>query len=106
MDISKLETMLEQSLARGQDNPLLRFSLGNLYLKQKDYQAAAKHLQAAVKLQPDYTAAWKALGKALAGAEDHTAAIQAYQQGIKVAQEQGDKQAEKEMQVFLRRLSK
>ena len=37
---------------------------------------------------------------------DTAAAINAYQQGIQVAEQKGDKQAAKEMQVFLKRLLK
>ncbi|WP_126457042.1 hypothetical protein [Sulfuriflexus mobilis] len=96
----------EKLLASGQDNALLRFSLGNEYLKAEAHAKACEHLAEAVRQKPDYSAAWKVYGKALAAAGETTAAMQAYGQGIKVAEEQGDKQAAKEMGVFLRRLQK
>jgi len=55
---------------------------------------------------PKYSAAWKLLGKALAESGDQAAAIEAFDQGIAVAEEKGDKQAAKEMQVFRRRAEK
>jgi hypothetical protein len=51
-------------------------------------------------------AAWKLYGKALTEAGESGAAIEAYRQGIAVAERRGDRQAAKEMAVFLRRLEK
>ncbi len=95
---------LEALLATGQDNALLRFSLGTAYWQQGDYLRAIPHLAAALQHQPDYSAAWKIYAQALAASGATAAARQAYQDGIAVAARKGDKQAEKEMQVFLRRL--
>jgi predicted Zn-dependent protease len=94
----------EKMLASGKDNPLLRFSLGNEYLKAQDAARAAEHLRAAVAQDAGYSAAWKLLGKALAQAGDREGARGAYTSGIAAAITKGDKQAAKEMTVFLRRL--
>ena len=91
-------------LAQGRDNALLRFSLGNEYLKQGDAAQAAKHLRRAVEFDPKYSAAWKLLGKALTDTEAWSDALAAYQQGVAVAEARGDKQAAKEMSVFARRI--
>lgn len=96
----------EKMLAKGQDNALLRYSLGNEYLKIGDAPAAVRHLQRAVAHDRDYSAAWKLLGKALTESGDAAAAMDAYRSGIAVAERKGDKQAAKEMQVFLKRLEK
>jgi Tfp pilus assembly protein PilF len=93
-------------LASGRDNALLRFSLGNEYLKQGDAAKAADHLRRALELDPKYSAAWKLLGKALTEVESWSQALAAYQQGIVVAESRGDKQAAKEMGVFARRIEK
>ena len=98
--ISNFQSMLEQ----GQDNALIRFSLGNAYLNSKDFEQAVKHLALALKHDPDYSAAWKLYGKALVGAGNNDAAITAYQQGIEIAENKGDIQAAREMNVFLKRL--
>lgn len=94
----------ESMLAQGRDSALLRFSLGNEYLKQGDARKAAEHLRRAVEHDPNYSAAWKLLGKALADTEAWQDALAAYQQGIAVAEVRGDKQAAKEMRVFARRI--
>ncbi len=96
----------EKLLAGGQDNALLRYSLGNEYLKVGDAATAVQHLQRAIEHDGAYSAAWKLLGKALAEAGDAGAAMVAYRSGIAVAERKGDKQAAKEMQVFLKRLEK
>ena len=96
----------EAMLAAGRDNALLRFSLGNEYLKQGDAAKAAEHLRRAVEHDPKYSAAWKLLGRALTDAEAWHEALAAYQQGIAVAEARGDKQAAKEMGVFARRIEK
>ena len=94
----------EKMLATGRDGALLRFSLGNEYLKAGDAERAAEHLARAVSLDPNYTAAWKLYGKALAASGREAEARAAYRDGIAVAKARGDKQAEKEMQVFAKRL--
>ena len=94
----------EKMLAGGKDNPLLRFSLGNEYLKANDAVQAARHLRAAVAQDAAYSAAWKLLGKALTQAGDGEGAKVAYENGIAAATAKGDKQAAKEMTVFLKRL--
>ena len=96
----------EALLAAGKDNALLRFSLGMEYLKAGNAVRAAEHLRAAVAHDATYSAAWKLLGKALAESGDRAAAMQAYASGIAAAEKRGDKQAAKEMTVFLRRLQK
>ena len=96
----------EKLLASGQDNALLRYSLGNEYLKVGDAAKAVLHLQHALGHDREYSAAWKLLGKALSEVGDPGAAIAAYRTGIEVAERKGDKQAAKEMQVFLKRLEK
>lgn len=97
---------LEALLAKGQDNALLRYSLGNEYLNAGDAGAAATHLERAVAHDPDYSAAWKLLGKARAAEGLTAGARTAWEQGIAAAKRKGDKQAEKEMLVFLKRLAR
>ncbi len=97
---------LEAMLAEGQDNPLLRFTLGNVLLKQGEVQGAVEHLRQAVRQDPGYSAAWKVYGKALHALGDTEGAVQAYETGIAAARQKGDVQAAKEMQVFLKRIKK
>lgn len=86
------------------DGAVLRFSLGNALLGEGLAREAVDELRHAVDFDPAYSAAWKLLGKACLAADDHAGALDAWRQGIAVARQRGDKQAEKEMTVFLRRL--
>jgi len=97
---------LEKMLAKGMDNALLRFGLGKGYLDAGELARAAEHLQHCVQFDPQYSAAWKLLGQALnkQGLIDQARA--AWTEGLRVADEKGDKQAGKEITVFLKRLDK
>jgi tetratricopeptide (TPR) repeat protein len=103
--MNALETF-EKLLAQGKDNALLRFSLGNECHKAGRLEDAVVHLGAALAFDPRYSAAWKLLGKCLAEAGRAEEALDTYRRGIAAAQEKGDIQAVKEMQVFARRLEK
>ena len=102
MDITALENMLEN----GRDSALLRMGLASALQQRGEPQAALVHLQSAVKQDPNLSAAWKGLGKLHLELGDREAARLAWQQGVSVAESRGDKQAMKEMQVFLKRLDR
>ena len=91
---------------RGQDNALLRYSLGNEYFRAKKYTEAIVHLHKAIDYDSQYSAAWKLYGKALTENNQTNEAIKAYEKGIAVAEKRGDIQASKEMKIFLNRLKK
>jgi len=97
---------LHAMLARGQDSALLRYGLGNEYLKLGDYAQAAEHLALAVQQDPAYSAAWKLFGQALAALGQPAEAVAAFDQGIVAAEKKGDIQAAKEMRVFRKRALK
>jgi tetratricopeptide (TPR) repeat protein len=99
-------TNLEALLAKGPDNALLRYSLGNEYLKLGDLERAIEHLAAATRLDSRYSAAWKLHGKALQASGRPAEAIAVLDQGIAVAEAKGDIQAAKEMGVFRKRALK
>ncbi|MGH8158844.1 MAG: tetratricopeptide repeat protein [Rhodanobacter sp.] len=97
---------LRQQCDGPRDGALLRFSLGNALLGDGQTDAAIAELQRARAFDPTYSAAWKLLGKAHLEANQPQAAATAWRSGIAAAAQRGDKQAEKEMTVFLRRLEK
>ena len=96
---------LEKLLGTPRDGALLRYSLGLEHAKAGNTERAIEYLRDAVARDPLYSAAWKALGNALRDAQP-AAALEAYRRGIAAAKQRGDKQAEKEMTVFARRLEK
>ena len=99
-------TALRRLCGGPRDGALLRVSLANALVAQGDKVEAIVELRHALDFDPDYSAAWKLLGKTLAESGDGAGAIDAYRNGIAAANRRGDKQAEKEMKVFLRRLEK
>jgi len=96
---------LEKLLGTPRDGALLRYSLGIEYEKAGRHDDAAAQLREAVARDPLYSAAWKALGKVLSE-NDPKEALVAFRHGIEAAQKKGDRQAEKEMTVFARRIEK
>lgn len=86
------------------DGALLRYTLGTTLHAAGDTATAIVELRRAVSFDPLYSAAWKALGKACLDAGQSDAAAAAWRQGIAAAGVRGDRQAEKEMRVFLRRV--
>lgn len=103
--MSQIDTF-EAMLSRGQDSDMLRYTLGNAYYKEKQYDKAIEHLREAVVLKPAYSTAWKVLGRVLADNEQYKEALQAYDSGLAAAHDNGDKQVEKEITVFRKRVVK
>jgi len=103
--MSQIETF-EKMLASGQDNDMLRFTLGNAYFTENNFTIAAEHFAKAVEHNKDYSAAWKMLGRAYASLEQHQQALDAFDAGLAVADKNGDKQTTKEITVFRRRVVK
>ena len=97
---------LHKLIGTPRDGALLRFSLGNEYLKSGDAHNAQLQLAEAVARDPAYSAAWKLLGRALSETGQLQAALDAYRRGIAVAEHKGDKQAAREMTVFAGRIEK
>jgi len=97
---------LENMLAAGEDSSLLRFGLGQAYLNLKNFDQAILHLKKCLEFDANYSAAWKLLGKAHTAQNQIEQALVAYEQGIRVAEQQGDMQTAREIQVFRKRLNK
>ena len=103
-DTSKLEQLKELAQLEP-DDPVVHYGLGVEYLRAGDPQNAAAALRRAVELKPDYSAAYRERGKALAKLGQSEEARATYEEGKRIAQQKGDLQTAKEIEVFLRRLS-
>jgi tetratricopeptide (TPR) repeat protein len=99
-------SQLEKLLGTPRDGALLRYSLGLEHAKAGDHGKAVEYLRDAVARDALYSAAWKALGKSLVELQKDDEALTAYERGIEAARQKGDRQAEKEMTVFAKRLRK
>lgn len=97
---------LSSQCGGSRDGALLRLGLAQALLNEGRSAEAIVQLRRALEFDAHYSVAWKLLGRALTDCGDHTAALAAYERGIAVAAERGDKQAEKEMRVFLKRLQR
>lgn len=102
---SLLERFLSQ-LAQGRDSAILRLSIATQLHTAERFPEAIAHLRRALELNPAYTAVWMALGQALERDGQIEAAIQTYHSGIATADQNGDRQAQRQMGVYLRRLEK
>lgn len=100
MDIDNLRKLTETP----RDSAMLRLTLGRLLLEKDESGEAEVHMKKAVELEPSYTAAWKELGRIRLTLGNREGAARSWKQGIEIARRNGDKQAEKEMSVFLKRL--
>jgi tetratricopeptide (TPR) repeat protein len=105
-NMSNLLERFEAQLAEGNDSALLRLSIAQQLSTAGRFDDAIGHLQRALLLNPAYTAVWSALGSAFEKRGDPERAIQTYKSGVETARKNGDKQAERQMGVFLNRLNK
>jgi tetratricopeptide (TPR) repeat protein len=97
---------LEAMIASGSDGAPIRLLLASRYAAAGEIERALQHAEVAVRLDADYSAAWKLLGRMRSDSGRAEEAMDAYRQGILVAERRGDKQAAKEMRVFLKRLER
>lgn len=98
--------VLEKLIDKGRDSYEARLAAGQARLKNGDLEQAIAHFREATRHAPQHSMAWQELGKALETNDEPEAAHQVWERGIAAARANGDKQAEKVMSVWLKRLSK
>jgi len=98
--------MFRKLLERDPDNPMVLYSLGNELFKEEKYSEAREYLSRAVRNKPDYSVAHRTLGRTLYELGEDAEARRVFIEGREVAQENGDLQTVKEIDVFVRRLEK
>jgi predicted Zn-dependent protease len=98
--------MFRKLLEKDPGNPMVLYSVGNELFKEGRYGEARDHLRSAVENKPDYSVAYRMLGRAHYELHEDNEARSAFLKGKEVAQENGDLQTVKEIDVFLRRLRK
>ncbi len=97
---------IEKLIDQGRDTYEARLAAGQARLKAGDLALAIEHLEVATGHRPDQTMAWQELGTALNESSRPQAARTAWENGLQAARANGDKQAEKVIGVFLRRLDR
>ena len=101
-----LTSNLEKMLDQGQDNAMLRFGLGSAYFNDKAFAEAVPHLRACLTQDATYTAAYKLLGKALFKLGESAEAKAVFAKGLPIAREKGDKQTEREILAFQKKITR
>lgn len=98
--------MFGKLLERDPNNPMVLCSLGTELFKEERYGEARDHLKKAVENKPDYSVAYRMLGRAHYELGEDSEARRIFETGREVAQNNGDLQTVKEIDVFQRRLEK
>ena len=98
--------MFRKLLEKDSNNPMILYSLGNELFKEGNYGEARDLLQRAIENKPDYSVSYRMLGRAHYELHENAEARDVFLKGKEVAQENGDLQTVKEIDVFLRRLEK
>ena len=98
--------MFRKLLDRDPNNPMILYSLGTELFKEGRYPEARDHLARAVENKPDYSVAYRTLGRAHYELHEDAEARRVFTRGREVAEENGDLQTVREIDVFLRRLDK
>ncbi len=102
--MTELSSRLEAELERGRDSSLLRFALARSLMASGAAEKALVHLDAAVEMSPTYSAAWGQLGKCKELLGDTEGAVAAWLTGSRTSLDNGDIQAHRQMEVWLRRM--
>lgn len=98
--------MFRKLLQRDENNPMVLYSLGTELFKAGEYAEARDLLRRAVENKPDYSVAYRTLGRAHFELGEDDEARRVFSRGREVAQENGDLQTVREIDVFVRRLEK
>ena len=98
--------MFRKLLEKDPDNPMILCSLGIELFKGGRYPEAREHLRRAIENKPDYSVAYRMLGRTHYELHENAEARHVFAKGREVAQENGDLQTVREIDVFLRRLDR
>lgn len=95
---------LEKMLSNGNDSAMLRFGLGSAYFNDKNYQKAIPHLKKCIEIDENYSTAYKLLGRSQIKLGLKEQAKSSLEMGLEKSMLRGDKQTEKEIRGFLKKL--
>ncbi len=98
--------MFRKLLENDPDNPMILCSLGIELFKEGRYPEAREHLRRAIENKPDYSVAYRMLGRTHYELHENAEARRVFAKGREVAQENGDLQTVREIDVFLRRIER
>jgi|SRR6056297_3188371 len=97
---------IEALIEKGRDGYEARLAAGQARRAAGDLERAAAHFRVATEHASSRTAAWQELGRCLSELGDPDGARSAWEQGRSAARANGDKQSEKVIGVWLKRLDR
>lgn len=104
--MSAMQDRLLGMLEQGHDNLLLRFGLGKAFTEDDQPEEAIIHLQKAVAFDETHASSWFWLGRAHMDAGQLEQARTAFAKAHQFAEEKGEQQTTKMVEVFSRRLER
>ena len=97
---------IEKLIENGRDGYEARLAAGQARRAAGDLERAAEHFRTATGHEPSRTVAWQELGRCLNELGDPDGARDAWERGRSTARANGDKQSEKVIAVWLKRLDR
>ncbi len=91
-------SQLKTFLAENPNDPFLQYAMALEYLKQKDQTEALRIFTELTQNHPQYVGTYYHLGKLEEELKQYDAALATYQKGMKIALEEKDRHAHKELQ--------
>jgi tetratricopeptide (TPR) repeat protein len=102
---SRINDFLELAELTPEDE-LVHYGLAQEYMKVGRFEDAAASLKRVIELKPDYAAAYRERGKALEKTGNLEEAKGSLLEGRRLAEQHGDGQTVKEIDVYLKRIEK
>lgn len=99
-----MRARLEKLLGEHPERVDLALALAQLCLREKDFPSALRFAEQAIAGNSRYSAALLAAGQAAQAMGDEQSAKSWFERGRVVAADQGDKQIERQISVFLKRM--
>ena len=95
---------LEKLLAQHPERAEIALALAQLCLREKEAEAALRYAEQAIQVDSGYSAALLVGGQAALVLNDAASARNWFTRGLRAAEQRGDKQIERQIQVFLKRM--
>lgn len=103
--MDRLEYFLEL-FKKSPDNPMVHYSLAIEYLKRKDYEKSAQHMETYLKMKEDEGAGYKLLAKCYEEMGQYEKAINTLEEGIQKALKHNHPSMAEEMRSWLEDLKR
>ena len=97
---------LREIAEREPDDALAQYGFGKALMRAGRYDEAIETLSRAILADPRYSAAFRDLGRTYLESKRAAQAIKTFRRGIPIAEQRGDLQTVREMQIFMKRATR